>query len=594
MTAEFGINATEVSPTQNTVSPKQGIKDSSLATLVSGLGGAAIQGTETLVTREATKFGQMYEEVTRMGLGGEAVTPEEKAFKEQMDAFQQVTQMGRPDVAKVYREAFLRKSIADKPWMAKRYEAMSGRIDSRWTDMISSMEQSEAAARNAAQAQQASAEKLMKEQRTRLAATAEKLGYFPNKPWTSMSQQDLDYHEMRIHMGNHNKTLIESYRADTAFENAQSAEGRAAAKERRAGINFADQRLALRAGEIADGQVNTASMELTKAMQDWVIQNPNATKEELARAGVDLSTAAVSAFRSSLINLNATNNLRLSPTDIEQRVDQLATNIKTYQELVTGPTAPSSVLARRVAQVEGENKISASVFLGPLATLKAAGVDLDLTSVQPFIAALSTERGVQAQLDLSKNFANLLSQYNSGGSYTPSSEPANQYFQLASGNLLVQAYKQGSESYKAMAQNPRAWSLFIAPAAGLISMAPYNEKFLILDAATNPILLNEIDKMPANIKDSSYQALETALRSMSSSMTAANKVTEVSPTGELQMPVSDAASQRELQELNMVFQRARIVEEKFRGETDPYAVIRKYFGGQLADKLQPAEEETPQ
>jgi len=605
--AEFGANVTNIGEVQNAVTAQGGVVDQSGEIILRGVGKALDLGVETYATIKTQQFAKDYEAVTQLGLGAEATTEEEKQFQDRLNRIDQTAKLGKVNTAKVLKEEFLRKSIAEKPWFAQRFEEMAGRIDNRYTDLVSAFQQAEAAAAVAQSEADKSAAASRKSQIKRLERVGEPLGHIPTdingnpKPWETMTDSELQWNELQIQVKNNRMQVLKAARDDEEFRQGQVKFGQSNTTFNQGQVKFYEERQGVRSNELAADEVANAGVTISKSMNDWVKENPTATKEQLAMAGADYVSKAAQSVRSNLQILASQPGIKLSPTEIENYVKGVEENAQFYVDQITGPTSKGSVVAREYDLFEKQGGINAWKMLPIQKTLSKAGITFEPVGMANLQSVLGEDVGVSASNKNMRDIENLMRTLleNPESVYTPSGTSADVAVQAIATNILVDSFKTNSQAYFSLLKNPEAYIPLILPAAAAWEAEPNaKNKGIILDSLTNPAMLQALSKAHPNDQTQVYEAVKPILQSTMLRIFNPAKAPELiqsfdPKTGFVPVPDNkDAADYANA--ANSVYQRASMLEMQVKNDADPDRILRNYFGPKMAEKFMAPAEEQPQ
>lgn len=595
--ADFSVRSTDIGETQNFLTPQQGVRNDSMAAIIGGVGEAAMMGMETYATVKSQQFAKDYEAVTQLGLGAEATTEEEKQFQDRMNRISQAAQMGKTETAKVLREEFLRKSIADKPWLSKRYEEMAGRIDGRYTDLVSALEKSEAAAAAQLSATEKARLDMRKSIITRVQRVAEPLGYVPTdmdgkpKAWELMTDNELLWNENKVQIMNHRMRLVEAGRKDEEM-------GMTRTRFQQGNISFGDSqystaqaRKADRGKELAEVATAYASAEGSRRMNEWVLNNPGASKEQMAAAGRDIAMQLGQSVRRDLSVQAGQKGISISPTDIDNYVALVESQANFYVDQVTGPTSQGSVVARKYKEMEDQGGITSWIYLPIQNTMSKAGIPFEPVTLANLNAILgeNPESSIRSMTDLKTVLETLVN--NPESAYTPTGTPVDIAAQAISTNALVDSYRSGSPAYNALLENPQAFVPFILPGAAAWAAEPNEtKKALILDALTNPIIMESLNKAHPAHQQQVYDVLKPLISSAIQRVSSLDKgpeyVQSFDPkTGMFTAIPGNNLSKQYVDIANKMYRKASMLEMQFNSDADPDRILRNYFGPKMADKF---------
>jgi len=599
--AEFGAQVTNVGETQNFVTPQQGIRDDSLATIIGGLGNAAAMGVETYATSQTNKFAKNYEEVTRIALGGEALSPDEKQFKERMDRIQQTSQLGKTDTAKILREEFLRKSIGEKPWLATRFEQMAGRVDGRYTDLIAAFQQVEAGQQAAAAAAQAQVGKDRKSIITRLEKFQAELGGIPatrdgrSASWEDLTDEERRDNDVRYQNAITRKRLLEALQKDEDTAYTRETRGIDLATKR---ISFDRENRTNQSKDVAANIVDEYMDRFFITSNTYAANNPNITQEQLAVQGAQFINQTANQLRGELVRLSAERGVILSPTDIDNYVQNFTNLTTTHKDTLTGPAASASVLGRQAQAVSDSAKLAGSQLF-PLQTVMAgAGIDLgpmNQTMLQSFFGTVGGVNLAQSSgTELAKGVQAVLN-----GEFRVSNPPTAAEFGTIAGttNLLIEAAKTGTQSYLNMLRKPEAFVPFLTTGAKAYELESNpTSKDLIYSAMVNPAIISSIAKASPALQEQATEGIRQATQIKvgyaGNPGNAGKYVAGYDPQTRQFTPADDSAQAKNYVKVaNSVIGNVLMLEQAVNNNTDPYSVIRMYFGPSVADKVESAQEQ---
>lgn len=596
--ADFSAQATNIGETQNFVSPQQGIRDDSFATIIGGLGTTAMMGVETYATSQTNKFGKSYEEVLRVGLGGDALSPDEKQFKERMDRIQQTAQLGKTDTAKILREEFLRKSVGEKPWLASRFEAMAGRIDGRYTDLISAFEKVEAGqAASAAAAQKEEADK-EKSIINRLVQRQTELGgepvTFDGRPaaWEDLTPSERRYNLARYDRVLTKTKLLEAREKDSNREYTETERSRAA-------YRFSQERAAQDSKEIASDTVADMVDRYVGIAETYAMNNPEATQEQLAIQGTQLINKLSNQLRIDLTREASKAGVKLSSSDIDGYVSNFNSLATPHKDILTGPASSAATLARQAESARASVSIDANTILRPIAVLTEARIPVDATMMDNLTAALGTKGGADFNTQLGTAVAGALENVFAG-----TFQPSNTLTSSEVGamgittNLLVEAYKTGTAAYRRMVERPESWIPMIVPTAYALTLESNpRSRDEIYNAINSPEIIEKIATVPENMKEQVVNGIKVATMNkmgyLANPQKAGEYVAGFDPQTKQFTAANDSPQAKAyVKEANSVVGKVMFLEQKAYNNTDPYSVIRMYFGPFVADKVEPAQEQS--
>lgn len=599
--ADFSAQATNIGETQNFVTPQQGIRDDSLATIIGGLGNAAMMGVEAYATSQTNKFAKGYEEVTRIALGGEALSPDEKQFKERMERIQQTAQLGRTDTAKVLREEFLRKSIGEKPWLAGRFEQIAGRVDGRYTDLISAFEKVEAGQQAAAAAAQAQIGKDRKSIITRLEKFQTEVGGEPITrdgrvaSWEDLTDEELRDNDRRYQRAISRKRLLEAVQKD---------EDRA--------YTIQDRNLSLASKQISFGRENAqnTSKEIAASIVDdyvdkffitantFAINNPSATQEQLSAQGLGYINQQGNLLRQQLTSLAAERGVILSPTDIDSYVQNFMNLSTSYKDQLTGPGSSAAILGRQAQATSDQLKINGAQLAPLQASLSAAGIDLGPMNTQTLVSFFTTKQGTELARNAGEELSKAVEAV-TRGEFRVSNPPTAAEMGTISGttNLLVEAAKTGTQAYMNMLKKPETFVPFIVTGAEAYRMESNpSSKELIYQAISNPAVVGAISKASPVMQEQAVNGIKdvisTKMGYVANPANAGKYVGSFDPQTKQFTAADDSVQAKNYVKVaNSVIGNALLLEQTVNNNADPYSVIRMYFGPSVADKVEPAQEQ---
>lgn len=596
--ADFSAQATNIGETQNFVTPQQGIRDDSLASIIGGVGATALMGVETYATTQTNKFAKNYEEVLRVSLGGEALSPDEKQFKERMDRIQQTAQLGKTDTAKILREEFLRKSVGEKPWLATRFEAMAGRVDGRYTDLMAAFEKVEAGQAASAAADQKAAMDKEKSIAKRLDAVSRETGSGPPETfdgrvasWEDLTPAELRFNDAKQQRVIANIRLLEAIQKDADREYTETERSRAT-------YRYNQELAAENSDKMAENSVVDMTNRFANIADDYAMKNPNATQEELAALGTQLVDRLANQLRADLIKLSAQRGVKLSPATIDGHVKNFTEFATPYNNTLTGPASNAATVARQLSVARDGVGIEAINVLRPLAVFEAAGVNLDAQMLDIITAQLGAKGEADFKSQLETSVSNSLKNV-FAGTFQPSQTPTAAEVGAVgiTTNLLVEANKTGTSAYKRMLERPESWvPMLISGAYAVTQESNPRARDTIYNAINNPAIVEKIATVPENIKEQVVNGIKIATMTkmgyLANPQRAGEYIAGFDPQTKQFVPANDSPQAKAyVKEANAVVGRVMFLEQKAYSNTDPYNVIRMYFGPSVADKVEPTQEQ---
>jgi hypothetical protein len=595
--ADFSAQATNIGETQNFVTPQQGIRDDSLASIIGGVGATALMGVETYATTQTNKFAKNYEEVLRVSLGGEALSPDEKQFKERMDRIQQTAQLGKTDTAKILREEFLRKSVGEKPWLATRFEAMAGRVDGRYTDLMAAFEKVEAGQAASAAADQKATMDIEKSLVKRLERLQTEMGgepeTFDGRPavWEDLTPAEKRFNIAKYERALTNKRLLEARQKDADVKYTESERGRAS-------YRFAQERAKIESADIAGNIVNDMLDRYANMAEDYAMKHPEASQEQLAVIGTQFISQLSNQLRIDLTRSSTKPGVVLTPADIDANVNNFTALATPHKDMLTGPASNASIVARQVEAAKASVQLEAYQILRPIAVLTEAGIPVDATMMDSVTAAIGSTGGADFKTQLGTAISDALRNV-FNGTFQPSQTPTAAEVGAVgiTTNLLVEANKTGTSAYKRMLERPESWVPMLIPAAYAVSReSDPRSRDIIYNSINNPAIIEKIATVPENIKEQVVNAIKVATMSkmgyLANPQRAGEYIAGFDPQTKQFVPANDSPQTKAyVKEANAVVGRVMFLEQKAYSNTDPYSVIRMYFGPSVADKVEPAQEQ---
>ena len=592
----FGAQQTNIDETQNFLTPKRDEADKSLATLVSGAGTAAIQGTEIAVTKEVTDFGEQYKKKYEIGLGlsdPQTLSDEEKHFGEQMQRFDQMAKTGNPGTVDIFKEKFLRDKIAEHPWLTTRYMQMANKIDSQYMDLVRVVgERDRMLAAEAAAARKA-ADKNLTARISRASEIAVRIGHSPVNfsgvptAWENLTPEEFDENEKTMFILNDSQRKIEEFRRiedqamskdshsmqRTSFGNAQTV--------------HAQQQQDRLLTQVATNEAALVQRAAFRASAEAMQANPGMSQEEAQMLSMDQLKNARQILNNRIADY-AAQGVNIPQAAIDKSLAWLESSVQFTNDTFSDQTSPLGISLRHGA-IQGAVMDSWSREILPLAhVMKSAGLDLS-----PMMGnAVFSKYLKDATLgeSLLTNVSEALDQLKSNPSLDLSSvdrAPALVLGTIAAATLTSLEYRS-PEAIELFRRDPGTFIKQIHTAAYAYSMEQHPAKReALFRVATSEALIDNIDS--DGIGDGDRKAAYNGVRLMIQSRAAdmgppsfkARLLFDPSTeTFKLKNP-ADAGETitARLAAMNTSYKKAKALETKMGNPSDADMILTEYFPG---------------
>lgn len=593
-TADFSARTTNIPETPNYVSPQQGVVDQSNASLVSTAGAGALMGTETVATKKTEAFTKEYTDITEAAFGWEeSSTEEEKAFIDTMKKVDQAEQLGAVRVAKMYRENYRREQAAKYPWLAKRFEDAARRVDGRYQELISGLEDLEQQKAAAAKEKSSREFTLYRNRLERLEALSTRTGYVPLNsqgeitPWESLNDSELLMNERAMQRRSQALKIEEEMREATNFRNQQQAHGWQGTQ-----VNIAVQRYNDDLRDRAEQKLSQATLQSVYASMEQDIQRIAAgpgTEEDKRIAMVELGEMAVQKYNALAISGIGGQGGILPPSKIGEGAAQIRNTIESYNNLISGPTSTASIAKMRLQAISSQLNLSQLEAGNIIAVMNALGIDAGLYVSQAMLGAAATREGQEAQSKLIDDTLEDIGRYvnNTGVTYDSLKPVSREVLQTGAATAVVSFLTGEAATVAALQENPAQAGIWVTPAVTAYKdTTSQSERDKIYAALTNPSYIamvpqaSGLEQQRANesMKELfARRAREHGRLSEYGSMVA---LTSLEEGGDVQFYPKEGASQEAVayaSTLNRILDDATKFSESLGFSNDPVFVAREYL-----------------
>jgi rRNA processing protein Gar1 len=357
--ADFSIQATQISPVQNAVTPQAGVVDQSGEIIGKAISGAIGPAVELYGTVKEQDFKREAEKEFRMNLGYtadplgqqyEPKSPGEKELDQLADRASQMGVMGAGDNAALVLAARARAKIAKEPWFAERYKRASGQINEEYAQTIQLLN---AAAANAAASMSAD-EKRLAARRKEVYDNAAGAGVSFPKPIDMMNDDELTEANQYALAKKSEVAAFDFYTKQKGEERAEKSAGRAEASAARNEDRFYATRLkeayAQFNNSVIGGRETLVSDKMTTLFYSFVesgllASNPAEAQKQFNAGKLTFLTQARSELNAPVVDPKTGQTVMLDKAEAQAAYQRLEAQAESYNQFIFGEGSNAAVSA---------------------------------------------------------------------------------------------------------------------------------------------------------------------------------------------------------------------------------------------------------
>jgi hypothetical protein len=357
--ADFSIQATQISPVQNAVTPQAGVVDQSGEIIGKAIAGAIGPAVELYGTWKEQDFKREAEKEFRMNIGYtadplgqqyEPKSPGEKELDQLADRASQMGAMGAGDNAALVLAARARAKIAKEPWFAERYKRAAGQINEEYAQTIQLLD---AAAANAAASMSAD-EKRIAARRKEVYDNAAGAGVSFTKPIDMMNDDELTEANQYALTKKSEVAAFDFYTKQKGEERAEKSAGRAEASAARNEARFYTTRskeaYAQFNNSVIGGRETLVSDKMTKLFYSFVesgllASNPAEAQKQFNAGKLTFLTQARSELNAPVVDTKTGQAVMLDKAEAQAAYQRLEAQAESYNKFIFGEGSNAAVNA---------------------------------------------------------------------------------------------------------------------------------------------------------------------------------------------------------------------------------------------------------
>jgi len=525
MATDFSIQATQISPVQNAVTPQAGAVDQSGAIIGKAIAGAIGPAVELYGTVKEQDFKREAEKEFRMNLGYtadplgqqyEPKSPGEKELDQLADRASQMGVMGVGDNAALVLAARARAKIAKEPWFAERYKRAAGQINEEYAQTLQLLD---AAAARAA-ANMSEAEKILAKKRESVYTHAAAAGISFTKPIDLMDEQELIAADQQALLKTSELAHLDEYRATKREERAVRADERA---EERLGFSRDEfqagqtdrgrEAFATFNNNVMAGREAYYSQKLTDTLYSFIdsgllTTNPAEAQNQFNAGSTRILANILTELNKPIIDPNTGQPVFLDRKSIDDTYRRLVDQVDRYRESFYGKGSNADVVASQAKALKDrynldilKDPVLGKIFSYPFGIQESIVASLRLTE-NDMPELKKSIRGLLTTNDKAQAISSVMQ----GNPVDP-----------ALNNVATAASIAGIDPAIAM-QDPQVFQNFLSQVAGEVSLINRNERPKAYLKIVRPEIANVVGNLPnpetatENIRKVAQQQIEDLQR----------------------------------------------------------------------------------
>jgi len=528
MTTDFSIQATQISPVQNAVTPQAGVVDQSGEIIGKAVAGAIGPAVELYGTWKEQDFKREAEKEFRMNLGYtadplgqqyEPKSPGEKELDQLADRASQMGVMGAGGNAGLVLAARARAKIAKEPWFAERYKRAAGQINEEYAQTIQLLD---AAAANAAASMSAD-EKRLAARRKEVYDNAAGAGVSFTKqgapfPIDMMNDDELTEANQYALMKKSEVAAFDLYTKQKGEERAEKSAGRAEAAAGRSQARF-DTTRSKEAyvqfnNNVIGGRETLASNELTKKFYSFVdsgllASNPAEAQRQFNAGKLTILTQARSELNAPVVDTKTGQAVMLDKAEAQAAYQRLEAQAESYNKFIFGEGSNAAVNAAQAKALKDKYDLDIlkNERLGRI-------LSLPMNIQQSVWSKLNLETGIQRGLEQEAR-----------GLFT-ANDKAQAIADAADGKPIKDPALQPIATAAAVAaidrtvamQDPQVFNNFLSQVAGQVTLINPLERLNVYKKVVRPEIADIVNTLPdpsgatENIRRVAVQQIEDLQR----------------------------------------------------------------------------------